>query len=260
MTFVGFASRLLAAFDGIPGLTAADKAAARKMLAERGLSDQTPDLRVGWMGQGAGVNFRITTTPTPRMRVMDNPTILKKWLSSAVGEDNAEIMVSPDQISTSNLGPGKVAAIWFDIQNNQPLSAGGVLLTVTSLDPDVILLSSPVNVGSLIQSARGETQIMYEKINGTAIVNSMSGLTGALTGPFTGPLTGVLTGPFTADETIPLGNSYFKTNPYFDATWRTAVWVKVRSVAARGKAVSFEVRATPSNGDTDTHKFQTEIN
>jgi hypothetical protein len=81
---------------------------------------------------------------------------------------------------------------------------------------------------------------MYSKINGTSIVSALN--------------------PQGSTSGVPLGNSYFKTNPFFNRTWRTAVWVKVSSRAEHGKIVNFEVQATPSNGVTSIKNFPVKIN
>ena len=49
----------------------------------------------------------------------------------------------------SKLDPGEVAAVWFDIENQSDVTAGGVVITATSKDPDLIFLDDAINIGFL---------------------------------------------------------------------------------------------------------------
>ncbi|MEK6705771.1 MAG: hypothetical protein AABZ06_08280, partial [Bdellovibrionota bacterium] len=108
---------------------------------------------------------------------------------------------------------------------------------IESLNPDVRFLNSAANMGIVSDS---EVQITYIKINGTQIVDSLSALNPTMH--------------------VPLGNSYFSTNPHFDKSWTTAVWVKVNATAKRGDVVKFQVGLIPSNGPTETLIFETMVN
>lgn len=239
VSFIGFASNMVATMDHIQGIQSADKIAIRNALKERGLYNVS-QLTEGWMEVGSGTNFRIPYTETPGIHVMDDPILIKKWFSQMLDKPDArDLEILDYQTANDKLDPGDIAAIWFDIQNDQSLTAGGVLLTVTSTDSDISIMSEGTNIGYLTLSAENQTQIMYGKVNGTSIVEQLNTPSAA--------------------TSVPMGNSYFKTNPFFNRTWRTAIWVRVSPLAAHGKVVDLEVRAEPSNGVAEIKSFPVEI-
>jgi hypothetical protein len=130
--------------------------------------------------------------------------------------------------------------IWLDLQNTSNITAGAVLVTVTSPDPDLEIMNELYNAGYLSLSPLNETQVMYSKVNGTDIVS-------ALNSPG-------------RTVNLDIGNSYFKTNPFFYASFRTGIWVKVKTGAAHGKVIQLKVQANPSNGSPSTHDFPVRIN
>ena len=123
--------------------------------------------------------------------------------------------------------------LWFDVQNNSELTAGGVELTVHSDNPEVAtFLSEQYNFGYVAQD---ELQIQYSKINGTGIVSRLrSDL----------PTFHVPTGP-----------SYFLTNPFFDGRPTTAVWVRLTKGLKSGTKGNFKVTVNPGNGVGATMDF-----
>jgi hypothetical protein len=123
--------------------------------------------------------------------------------------------------------------IWFDIQNNDDLTAGGVLLTVASTDPDIEILDGTYNVGYLSQASK--TQIMYAKVNGKKMGSTLSGVSGS------GQGAGTYSTP---------GNTYFTTDPLFSLSYRTGIWIKVKPTAAHGKEIDFQVQVVPANGSS----------
>ncbi len=239
VTFTQFSNQLLETMERIPDFTSSDLASTRQMLKERGLID-VPQLTSGWMAIGPGSNFRIHKTPSPGLYIVDNPDILKGWVNRMFDLPDTSFL-NPNASTHHNgqIEPGEAAAIWFDIQNIQDVTAGGVLVTVTSTDPDLSILRNSVNIGYMTLSGTNSTQIMYGKINGNGIINNLNNSN--------------------EEVNIPTRNTYFNTNPYFNSSWKTAVWVKASSTAPHGKVVSLHVRATPSNGAEDSIDFPIEI-
>jgi hypothetical protein len=220
VTWIHFASNLVSVLSQLQELTPTeltrkDSFDIQQALQTRGLIGFTP-IPSSWLGRGPGANG------TPGMYIVDDPYQLKAWLRQIGVDPN---LVSQD-LSTginSRLDPGEIAAIWFDLQNNSPLTVGGVLVTVTSLDPDVVILDESVNVGYLTNTSTNSTQIMLSKINGTEIVKTM--------------------------HLDSMKNTYFTTNQAFSRNFRTAIWIKINEHAAHGKIIAFQVRADAANGD-----------
>lgn len=238
VTFRGLAAQM-SAYAAAVGLNHADQGSVNAALTARGLLGGT-QLDANWAAAGPG-----NSGVTPGIRVQDNPTQLKTWLIEMFGNPAAASLV-PQGLDTglnSKLDPGELVAIWFDMQDTEATTAGGVQLTVTALDPQVTF-DQQTNIG-WISSA--QAQIIYGKINGTAIVT-------ALASP-------------SATYNVGAGNSYFGTDPYFDSGgtrkdrgFTTALWVRVSSYAAHGSTVRFEVQAQPSNGAASIVTFTATIN
>jgi hypothetical protein len=221
VTFRGFAS-LLKESSILLEFSTEDKNSIVNVLTARGLLGD-PEVAAGWASVGPGIS------QTPGLKVLDNPIKLRSWLSQ-MGADTK--IVSQGIGTNDKLSPGDVVAIWFDIQNISEMTAGGLQLTITSQDPDVAFLDESYNVGAILSS---EVQIRYGKVNGTAIVSSLT----------------------SSNQTyhVPTGNTYFRTNPHFDYTWTTAVWAKVNSNTEPGKTVTLRVEVVPSNGATEILEF-----
>ncbi|MCM2277131.1 MAG: hypothetical protein NDJ89_03580 [Oligoflexia bacterium] len=223
VTFRGFAATLLEWGPAV-GLSREDLDAAERIFTERGLVGGRM-LEAGWAQRGEG------TPESPGVRIEDLPQILKSWL----GTPDA----IPQGIETgrnNKLDPGEVVALWFDLRNVSEVTAGGILLKVTSLDPDAVsFLGYEANPGFV---APEETQIFYSKINGTAA-------TAALTSGL---------------YPIATSNSYFKTVPEFRSRPVTPVWIKVSPTAVRGQVVTLRVEAMPSNGSAAIVEFPITIN
>jgi hypothetical protein len=235
---IGFASNLIAYAGQIPNFTPADEASLKFALKARGLYDYAALSSATWMAVGTGTNLYISNTPTPGIRVLDKPDVLRQWLRQ-LDKDPSLVEQTLSTGLNFRLDPGEVAALWFDVQNTADITAGGVLVTATSKDPDIRILDQ-ANIGYLLRSGKNSTQIMYGKINGNLIVQSMN--------------------PAGNPAALPIGNSYFKTNPLFDQGPDTAIWVKVRAQAPHGKVVNLEVSALPSNGVAATKMFPVTIN
>ena len=238
VTFVGFASNLVTYADSIPEFTPEDKQAISDALKSRGLFGFIPVDSPQWMGIAAGVNQRIKHSTTPGVFVIDDPMILQRWLLRMGGKPS--IVKQNAASANAKLDPGDTAAIWFDIENESDITAGGVLITASSKDPDLVFLDGSTNIGYMTLSGESQAQIMYSKINGKNIVKALN--------------------PPGAGSGIPLGNSYFMTNPFFNKTWRTALWVRVSAEAQHGKMIKIQVQATPSNGVTSVKEFPVVIN
>lgn len=177
-----------------------------------------------WASVGPG------SAATPGLKVLDDPFTLKKWFGSFLSS------VVTQASSNLRLSPGDAAALWFDIQNNDKRSVGGVTLTVKINSPHVEFLSENYNVGF---ASKTSSQIQYYKINGLGVVESLSSAQAAYH--------------------VPTANSYFKTNPYFASFLTTTVFVKVKSSAPVGAKVTFGVLVEPSNGDAEILNFETTI-
>ena len=229
VTFIGFAEKIWDNANRIPALTAEDRLLIQQALTARGLLS-TERLEVTWAGKGPGRNHRLNENVNGGVFIQNDPGILKRWLSSMYVDSRR---VTQTQAS-ARLAAGSVAALWFDIQNQSAVTAGGVLLTVTSMDPDLVILDSSVNMGYMTLSGLNQTQIMYGKINGSRVVDRLRG---------------------DLSIEIPMGTTYFTTNPFFNEKWNTAIWVKVNPQAAPGKVVPLKVVARPTNGPTVVLNF-----
>ena len=239
VTFIQFASAIVAVSQKMTSeLSASDLTAIEQALQARGLY-HAPELTSStWIGVGPGTNQKILSTFTPGLYVMDDPNRLKIWLSS-IGSDPGLVTQGLATGMNSRINAGEVVVLWFDIQNNSNITAGGVLVTVASTDPDLIVMNGAVNIGYLAGSLSNKTQVMYGKINGTDIVSALS--------------------PSGNTKAIPIGNSYFTTNPLFNLSVRNAVWVKANAQATPGKVVQLQVTAKPANGVEATQNFPVTI-
>jgi hypothetical protein len=238
VNYITFTGLLVTLADQFPALTSDDKSIIKKVLAARGFYDYPTIASKDWMVVGTGTNETIVNTPSPGLFIEDDPLILRRWLINS-SKDPSTVTQNLGSGLNGQLDPGETAAIWFDIQNNSNITAGGVLVTVTSNDPQVSILDSSYNLGYMTDTGLNQTQIVYGKVNGTSIVASLNASGNAYA--------------------IPIGNSYFKTNFLFNRNPMTAIWVKVSPQANHGKVVQFSVQATPSNGVTSTQEFAVTI-
>ena len=239
VTFVEMAQQMVKYAPYIAGFTQADQSSLAEALKSRGLYLAPRILDPQWLSVGSGTNFRIRSSKTPGLRVLDDPVILKRWLIQQ-GSEPSVVKQDLSSALNSELDPGEVAMIWFDLQNESSLTAGGVLLTVTSLDPDIEIMDYRFNFGFLSGSSLNQAQVMYGKINGRSIVSSLN--SGALR------------------ASVPTDHSYFATNPYFNQSYRTGIWVRAKSTLPHGKWVKFRVQATPANGVSSTQEFSLQVN
>lgn len=154
----------MALYAPVVGLDA-DQASVSAALTERGLLGGTL-LTSSWAAVGAG-----NASVTPGLRILDTPTLLKDWLLDMFGSLAAVALV-PQGIETGingKMDPGELVTVWFDLKNLEAASAGGVMLTVVPLDP-YATIETHANRG-LVSTT--EAQIMYGKVNGTAIVTAL---------------------------------------------------------------------------------------
>jgi hypothetical protein len=226
VTFRRYAQGLVDAAE-LLGWEAAKKQALAQALTERGLLGGE-ELQAGWaaVGPGALVGGQIAA---PGLRIQDDPEILKAWLEDA-GVDPAIVTQGSESVN-GRLDPGETVAVWVDIENLSPVTAGGVNIKLESLTQDVSLLRYPYNLGAVSSS---KAQIQYSKIHGTAIVAAL-----------------------TAGESlaVPTGNTYFKTNPHYHRTRNTAVWMRVASQLTGSGTPTLRAEVIPSNGASDTVDF-----
>jgi len=206
-------------------------------LTDRGLYNEPTITQSNWLDVGPG------TGATPGMAVLDNPVILISWLMEIDSQiDTSPITQSNSTGLNNQLDPGETDAIWFDLQNDASLTAGGIQVTVTSEDPNVTFPSS-LNIGAMNQNAKSANyvvQMMYQKVNGTAIVSSL----------------------MQGSSLFQLGtaNTYFKTDPKYNMNSRNAIWATVSSNASHGEVAKFRVDALPANGVVSTREFSALIN
>ena len=205
-----------------------DQGAVTLALTQRGLLGG-PLLDSSWATVGPGA------APNPGLFVEDDYLLLKFWLTEE-GGDPTLITQGPETGLNHRLDPGDVAAVWFDIQNSSAITAGGLEVTVKSLDSDVTILDGRANWAP-IATAVGlmEAQTHYFKVNGTSIVQDIS----------------------SANQSfhVATGNSYFKTNPFYKQDPSAAVWIKVSPTAPHGKQVTLQVTSLPTNGAASVTHF-----
>ena len=218
-------------------LSKKDQASITSKLKLRGLLDGK-QLDANWASAGLGFQKNFGGPAwTPGIRIDDNAAALQIALQGR-GLDTSIVQGAN---GNQALDPGETAVIWFDIENDEQLTAGGVTLTVTSLDPEISFVQAP-NPG-WISSTKVQTQ--YSKINGTGIVSSISQSAGP---------GGVHT-----------SNSYFESVPEYMYSppemidLSTGIWLQVAPGAAHGKVVRFQVEAKPSNGQASTVQFNATI-
>jgi hypothetical protein len=126
----------------------------------------------------------------------------------------------------SQLGANKVVAVWFDVQDSNAITAGGVNIAVTLNTPNLVSFLPSANVGQIDST---HAQIMYGKINGTQIVTELNDSADS-------------------SKNVATGNSYMQTNKFYSNNSHTGFWLQVSPTATHGQVVSFTVVATPANG------------
>lgn len=238
VTFIGLAANIMSYSNQISDLSDADRVSLGQAFKKRGLYEFPALASSSWLKVGEGTNSRIPTTSTPGVYVLDDPLVLRNWLLR-MGANSGLIKADLANSGNSQLDPGEVAALWFDLENQSDITAGGVLVTATSTTPHLVFLDESTNIGYMTLSGSNQAQIMYGKVNGKQIVSAFNPAGGA-------PL-------------IPIGNTYFRTNPFFNKSWRTALWVKVSPDAAHGEVIKLQVQATPANGVPSTQEFSVTI-
>lgn len=222
VTFRGYGTQLLAAADRL-SFTPNLKSAVEQALRARGLVGGTL-LGPHWLGIG-------------NKKIVDGSLKVKAW-ALEVGGSKEDI---PQDVSETGLNgrldPDEVALLWFDLQNQDAVTAGGIQLTLKILDPGIEFMPYPYNRGYLSKTS---AQVRYGKVNGSNIVASLTQGAGT--------------------AAVPTGTSYFLTDPYFGASVRTAVWVRVLKSAAHGSVVRVQLDAEPSNGPTASVETTLEVN
>ena len=227
VTFRSYGSALVSSASLI-GFDSTDQASVESALTGRGLYGGTL-LGSSWASVGPG--FGSSTYAAPGLHIIDNSTTLKAWLKDMGVESGGSSIVTQASGSSNNkLNAGEVVAVWFDIQNSDAVTAGGLNIVLTSLSSDVTFLDYPYNVGG---NSSSKTQIQYQKINGTGVVASLNNSD--------------------ASRNVPARNSYFGSNPAYYASYYTAVWIR----AAPGSSGVKNIQAliSPSNGPSITLTF-----
>lgn len=161
------------------------------------------------------------------VRIEDNAVKVKQWLS-ALGYNTTKVKNTLLK-SDGALDIDETAALWFNLQNSAPTTAGSVELTVRPLSTGIRVLGLDANLGYL---GSNRAQVRYSKINGTRIVERLN-----------------------SSDTfrrVNLGNTYFKTNPAFARTLRTALWVVAEGPLPSSGNAQIEVLVRPANGPAQT--------
>lgn len=131
---------------------------------------------------------------------------------------------SESGVNNEKLNKGDIGAIWFDIQNDSDDTAATVLIDVNITDGGVEFFNAESNLGYLNPS---RSMIQYQKINGKNIVSRLT------------------SGP--QGVGLPIGNTYFLTDIFYDQVGNTALWIKVPKNTLSTE-VTFNVRIKPENG------------
>jgi hypothetical protein len=216
------------------GMSPAEQSAVASALTARGLFGG-PLLPSGWAEVGPGI-----AGVSAGVRIHDNPIKLKRWLAS-MGSEPAQVTQGVSTGLNGQLDRGETVAIWFDVANNAAISAGGLRITVTTPDADAVqILDDYTNIGA---SGPGRAQLMYGKVYGRTVVEALA--------PASSPR---------PSYNVPAGTSYFRTNPHYDRSFTTALWVKVSPTAASGRTVRFSLEILPSNGPAVSLDFPVRIN
>ncbi len=238
ISFIAFADALVQRSSlASLAFTPAERQAVADALAARGLQPTGSQLLpANWADIGTG-------SLGSGIKILDNPAKLTQWTMRMLGRSTDPGLI-PQGVSTGlngTLDPGEVVVVWFDIKNTSAITAGAVQVTVTIPDAekDFIEIHPGLNFGVLSPQ---KAQINYAKINGTQIVSALSTVDGAH-----------------SSFAVPTGNSFFLTQPFYDQTWWTGIWMRVKP-GSSGQTVHFNVEAKPSNGAASTVIFPARIN
>ncbi len=243
VTFIRFSNQLVSTANLLTELTVNDRSAIVQVLKDRGLYNMPTLQTASWVGVGPGTFKQKPYSPTPGVFIQDNPQVLAKWLRQ-LGIDSIAVPQGLETGLNSTLDPGELAVIWFDLQNNDDLTVGGALLTVTSTDPDIQILDARFNVSYRGDVHKNQTQIMYGKINGKTMGTLLNPVENSTQTGFT----------FTTS-----GNTYFTTDPLFGIYSRTGVWIKANANVPHGKVINFEIQAIPANGSAEVQANPTTV-
>jgi hypothetical protein len=155
----------------------------------------------------------------------DAPQLGPNW-ANVIGMRFEEISGSAKY--DGKLNPGDVGRVWFNIQNVDSLTAGGVLVDFKVPDGSAIeVISEEMNDGFVSDQ---QAMIRYGKVNGTAIVSALNSTD--------------------VSRSLPLKNDYFGTYTTQDgnaAYQDSGIFIKVKKGASPGPQ-SAQLRLVPANG------------
>ena len=228
ITFMGFVDNIIQ-WAPVVGISQSDVNALKRSFQERGLYN-APQLPQNW------AELANTTSYPNGIKILDHPSILINWAIN-IGA-NANLIDQGFNTGLNNsLDPGEVATLWFNIGNLSNTTAGGVELTLESLNSEIRLLPAPFNYGHISDS---KAQIRYSKVNGSDIVGALSSSN--------------------PNYHIATDTNYFGTNPQFASNWRLALWIEVSENAVGGQSKDMRLTLKPSNGPVQVINFSIGVN
>lgn len=180
--------------------------------------------------------------------VLNLPVLEQDWASIAGSGRGAFVLKDLNRLKqirpeVAAIGSHQdVAAIWFNIVNQDALTAAGVNVNVTIETPGVEFLEPRFNPGWISPQ---QAMVQYSKINGSSIVQAL-----AIPSP-------VLAGAsleIGSENSAELSSSYFGSNPSFATHPRTALFVRFNRVAQ----VTFKIELTASNAPSQILSFNVE--
>ncbi len=245
VTYRAFAAGLIDAAQNYLHWTS-DVAGLQNALQKRGLYNVTTITDSSWLSVGTGAPDSVGGIPVAGVKIMDDREQLTGWASAA--GLNLTVPQGPATNANNRLDAGEIATIWFDLKNLDSQTAAGVLVDVVILDPQVHFADGRARLRSggyttldFLNPGRiapDHAQIMYGKVNGSAIVSALQSANNSYN--------------------VPTGNTYFKTDPNAYRNRVAALWIAADS-SARGRTIRFQVTATPSNGVASTTTFNVSV-
>ena len=138
-------------------------------------------------------------------------------------------------VSNERFNKGDIGAIFFDIKNTNSKTVASLNLSVEITEGDAIFLNGANNLGYINPK---KVMIQYQKINGTSIVNKL------------------IETPNGAG--LPISNTFFKTDSFFDQLGTTAIWIEIPKVLTSSR-IGFKVNIFPENAENQVLYYEAEV-